>query len=651
MTEHPLRAAAETRRGIGMWMLAAGLSVMLLLATLGEGGGSVNGLLAWHTVFVTLLLAVLVLPVVTRRLTHNLSGGILAGLTVIMGLSVFSAVQGSNVFSAALTLAEMGICFVVMALAGRCGPGLLHLAYWPLLVGGALQAVVVLGQRILGGLPRPAGTFLNVNHMSCWLVAILLFGLGGAARLESRRSRWLAGVLGSMIGLGIMLGSSRGAFLGALAGGLWLAWRFWRKASVKQRSVVALLGVLVALLVGLRMLDRDLTSNAFRYHRVKIWQASLSILNENPWWGCGPGQFKWAAKRVQFEDGDGPLNYDTIFRIPHSDVVRLPVEFGGFTALAGLAVLMLGITTLRRTSKRLGRSPPEWGATAALVAIAVQAIVDDPSTWPAVYLLASVFLGALLAVPERPATRVLTPSRFVAATLLLLVFFVGDVGTWQAHRLVSALPDGWLSRNQLSQLKRAQRLNPVQPSYHMRLAEAAMANRTSWTLDDYSRARIDAETAIRLHPAESKYHWTLARVEGRGCRELFRDLKSRDRAYSEFRAAQQLAPHDVRISLQAGAFALSVGDPLTARERADYALGLEPNAVPGHLLLAEIELNSLANDLDRIDDHLNTAMTIAAENPPNRLSTSYERQLLDIDNNRLAAITRRLTERRGMATQ
>jgi len=332
-------------------------------------------------------------------------------------------------------------------------------------------------------------------------------------------------------------------------------------------------------------------------------------------------------------------------------VVRLPVEFGGFTALAGLALLLLVTINLRNVSTLSGRSPPELGATAALVAIAVQAVVDDPSHWPAVYLLASVFLGALLAVPARPAASLLKPSRFVAATLLLLVFFVGEVGTWQAHRLVSELPDGRLSRKQISQLKRAQRLNPVQPSYHMRLAEAAMTNRMNWTLDDYSRARIDAETAIRLHPAESKYHWTLARVEGRGCRELFRDLKSRDRAYGEFRLAQQLAPYDVRISLQAGAFALSVADPLTARERAEYALELEPNAVPGHLLLAEIELNSLADDLDQVDKHLQTAMTIAAENPPNRLSTSYERQLLDMDNDRLAAITRRMTERRGMATQ
>jgi len=652
MSDLPLNSATRSGRDKDAWFLAAGLSALMLLVTLGEGGGSVNGQLAWHAGLMVLFLAVLVvMPFFTRRRSHTLPVSLLLGLAIILGLSLFNATRGSNVFSAALTLAEMGACVVVLALATRCGPGLLSLAYWPLLFGGALQGLLVLGQRVLGGEPRPAGTFLNVNHMSCWLVAILLFGLGGASRLASRGSRWLAGVFGVLIGSGIMLGSSRGAFLGAFVGMLWLSWRFWRNTSVKQRGAVVVIGLLVVLLVSWRMAGRDLASNVFRYHRVKIWKASLSLLTENPWWGCGPGQFKWAARGVQFEDGEGPLNYDVNFIIPHSDVLRLPVEFGGLITLAVLVVIVVGLVEFRKSSKMRERSPPEWGATAALVAMAVQAVVDDPSRWPAVYLLASLFLGALLAVPTKTSPRRAVPSRWVAAIVLLLAFFVGDVGTWQAHRIVSNLPKGRLLSQQFEQLERAQSLNPVQAYYHMRWAEALVASATRWTIDDYARARIEAETAIRLHPAESQFRWTLARVEGRGCREIFRDLKSRDRAYRNFKLAQQLAPHDVRISLQGGAFALSVGDPLTAQERANYAMKTEPNAVPAYLLLAEVALNSDRFDPARVDGYLESAQRIAAENPPNRLSTSYERQLLDINPNRLEAIERRLTERRGMTGQ
>jgi len=164
-----------------------------------------------------------------------------------------------------------------------------------------------------------------------------------------------------------------------------------------------------------------------------------------------------------------------------------------------------------------------------------------------------------------------------------------------------------------------------------------------WDLESYAEARSCAEQAVRLAPDESRFFWSLAEVESAGCLHLFKDQGSRDRAYRAFDLAQALAPHDVRISLNAGEFALRAGDPLTARRKAEHVLRVEPAAVPAHLLLAESLLVLGPEFSARVADLLDAATEIAGQHPPNAISTRYERELLDIEAPRLDRIRERLT--------
>jgi len=408
--------------------LAVGLVSLLLLATLGAGGASVAGLLSWHAALVLLLAGALV----SAGLRHGsgfappLAPALAFGL--FLGLAAGGAIQAADSYAAWLTMVELGACLAVLCLSISVGPELLSLVFWPLLAGGAVQGLYVLCQRLLFEDVRPAGSFLNVNHMGGWMVAVLLFAVAGAGMIDSRSARRIAYLLCLPILGAILLSGSRSAFLGAAAGGLWLVGERWQRASARQRAALVGLGICGLSLFVWRIGGRELESNVFRYHRVKIWNASLSIFLDKPWWGSGPGQFAVAANRFQFPDGDGPLNYDKRFSIPHSDLLRLPAEFGAPAALALFAALGCCVWELRRSDKLKGRSPAVRWALAALLAVALQALVDDPSRWPALYLLVCALLGALLARPQLPGSRTGLRYRSIMALTLLFVFLVGEPG-------------------------------------------------------------------------------------------------------------------------------------------------------------------------------------------------------------------------------
>jgi predicted Zn-dependent protease len=158
-----------------------------------------------------------------------------------------------------------------------------------------------------------------------------------------------------------------------------------------------------------------------------------------------------------------------------------------------------------------------------------------------------------------------------------------------AWREAGALPRGALTSAQSARLARAIRWNPMQPDYRLREAERFLVA-PSLRLQDYVAAREAAETAIRLHPEEPLCRVAAARVEGRGCRLLFRDEASRARADRRYAEAEVLSPRDPLIPLERGGLLLSTGDPAGASSAAMRVLALEPNAVPARLLLAAARL-------------------------------------------------------------
>jgi O-antigen ligase len=572
--------------------LASALVVLLCLSTVGEGGAKPTALLAWHVFLTLLILGMLWKPGGRREPFRVVAPGPLGGFAAFCGVALVAAALAPFGYAAWLVLLEIGAFGALAVLAARFGPELVRWAGLPLLAVAGVQTALAAGQRIAGGELRPAGTFLNPNHLAAWVVAVCLL-VAGSSLLPGRRKghRWPAAVAAACIAtVALFVTGSRGALVGVLAGGGYLLIRGWTTWPRRWKLGVAGAAVLLVAAAGGAQLLRLGEADPFRYQRVRIWRASLQSALDSPWLGTGPGQFVAASRNHQFPEQDGPFRYDRSFATTHSDLIRVWTAFGiaGVAAFFWAAIASVRFIRGRRRSEAL--SPEATGAIAALVALAAQALVDNLSVRPALYLLAAALLGSLLSVP-RQAGAVPRPGlgmRTGLGLLLLAVLALGDVAPYLAWKAVEdpPLPRGRLDTLEAERLTRALRLNPIHPDYWMRRAARLAADESTWTRKAYADARLAAETAVRLSPADPETHRELARVEAEACRRLFRDVASRERAADRFRQAEELARHSPFIPFELAVFLLDAGDPAGARRAAERALEIEPESVAPRLVLA-----------------------------------------------------------------
>ena len=564
----------------------SGLIGLLLLATLGEGGGSALGLLVWHGGLVALLVGVLLVPRTNGADGGTIPAEVALAFALFLLLFALGAMRAPYGYGAFLVSIELASCVAVALLAASAGRGLFTRLIRPLQIGAALHGLYVVYQAVALDQDRPAGTFLNPNHFGIWAVAVLLLSWGARENRKSRSAAIASLLLSLPVVAGLVLCGSRGAFLGLLLGGGWLLRRRLAAVPAGWRKPAIVAALLLVMLMGSRQWSRLQDYDPFRYYRLKIWRASLGAVVDDPWWGSGPGQFAGAAANLRFPDEEAPFRYDRAFSKTHSDLLRVPAELGVPAALALLLVLALGLRELRRRRLAGRPDPGADGLLAALLALAVQAIVDNPSRWPATYLLASALIGSLLSVPAE-RRRIGGSLRAAFAGLLLLVFAVGEVGPFLAwQRTIDLGRGGRLTESDYRQLRSASRLNRIHPGYALRLAQYLAGRGEAWELETYARARESAERAVRLQPADAAYRKGLARIEALGCRTLFRDEACRERTRTLYREAGSLSRYDPSIPLELAMFLSDLGDPAGARRAAERALALEPEAALPRLVLA-----------------------------------------------------------------
>jgi O-antigen ligase len=618
-------------------MVAFGLIALPCLATLGEGGAEAGSLLAWHGWLLLLLLWALLAPEGQGDRVGAIAPAPLKAGALFLALTVLGAVFAPFFFAAWLTCLEIAVWFAVLLLAARSGEELLPNLRRLVVAVAAAQGLLALYQRMILGEARPPGTFLNPNYLACWLAMALILSAGAWRRDLPASAKAITLALAAPSAAALFLTGSRGGMLALAAGLLWLLLRSWRSLRPAERRLSVVVIVVALTLVGWRMAGRLQEDDPFRYQRAKIWKATAGMVMEEPWWGTGPGQFGLAASSHQFADGNGPLQYDRSFRIPHSDLLRAPAEFGIPAALALFAAVVLAVLEISR------RRFAEAGPQAALIAVGFQALVDDPSHWPAVYLLTAVLLGRLLSRPAAPSPALPKAALAGLVAVLLLVFAVGDVAPTASHLRAVELPAYDLTAEQGMDLTTVLRLNPIHPGYWRRRAESLAGGSARLTLESYASAREAAERAVRLNPADGLNHWMAAKVERRGCLELFRDRACLDRVSRRYRWAQALKPYDVRISLDHGQFLLAAGEPLAARRFAERALTMEPLGVAPRLLLAESLVGQQMPDVARAVELAKEAQGLAMEHSRAAEANEYSQQMLALDPRRLA----RLLEQTG----
>jgi len=220
------------------------------------------------------------------------------------------------------------------------------------------------------GVVRISGTFPHPNALGLYLERVVPFAAALGIAFRSRvDARWLA--LAAVCAGGLLLTFSRGAYLGAGAGLLVVAWLAGRRrlAGALAIGAVVLGGVLV-LVAGDRILS--LFSGGSGSLRLAIWQSSLAMIRDHPITGVGLDQFlyQYAPRYVLPEAW--PERFTSH---PHNIVLDLWLRLG----IMGLGVAAAYVVVLvRRVHRIVGQQTRlGLGALGALVAGATHGLVDN----------------------------------------------------------------------------------------------------------------------------------------------------------------------------------------------------------------------------------------------------------------------------------
>ena len=165
----------------------------------------------------------------------------------------------------------------------------------------------------------------------------------------------------------LVLTKSRSAYLAALVGligvGAWWLWPSlrstgpwrsgWKRPALVVLGGVVLLGGLVAAAVATGGLDRQVLSQAplsLRY-RMEYWRATLRMIADHPFLGCGPGNFQHAYTRYKLPEASEEV------ADPHNFLLEVWATAGTPAMLALVAVLGTLAWTLWRGASSSRHTP------------------------------------------------------------------------------------------------------------------------------------------------------------------------------------------------------------------------------------------------------------------------------------------------------
>jgi O-antigen ligase len=248
-------------------------------------------------------------------------------------------------------------------------------------VGMALVGLVqyALGRNVVvaeGGLPRMLSVYPSPNNVGLYLgrvwplmMAIALLGRG------RRRTLYALALL--PVTLAMVLSFSRGALLlAAPAAMLAMGWRAggrWRWAALAFVVFGAL--TLIPLLNVPRfasLLDLD---QGGAFFRIELWQSSLALIRDHPWFGVGPGNFLGAYRtRYVLPSAWQEFNLEH----PHNVYLDHWTRLGVLGVLAGIAVQVAFWRAMHRWSKRA----LALGLAGGMAALLAHGLVDNSLFFP-----------------------------------------------------------------------------------------------------------------------------------------------------------------------------------------------------------------------------------------------------------------------------
>ncbi|MSU24206.1 MAG: O-antigen ligase domain-containing protein [Opitutus sp.] len=286
---------------------------------------------------------------------------------------------------------------------------------------------------------RASGSFGIPNSLAAFLL-LLIPPIGARAfrQQASVASRWSFGVLGGIMGFGLVLTISRGAWLGlALALVVWpltnARWGWSRRIGIAGAVLGAVMlagGLLYALSPKIRDRLRHLVHDSGELSRPIMWRGAWQLFREHPVLGTGAGSYNILFEKYR------PELFHTEPQWAHNEYLNTLSDYGavGFGLLFGAG----GVIAWRCRGRRREPADPacDWhdspAFTTALaigaLAFALQLFVDFHFKIPAL-ALAFATVAALIVQRAWPADRDggRSPAARSVAAVVAVVVLLGSV--------------------------------------------------------------------------------------------------------------------------------------------------------------------------------------------------------------------------------
>ncbi len=481
-----------------------------------------------------------------------------------------------------------------------------------LVLMGLFEAGLVLVQAWVLEAPRPSGTFANPNFLAGYLAAIWCVLLSRLLYVRIGRGGWSARIMSihvapPMAAAGVILSAialtrSRGGLLALVVGTtVAVLIRFGRRGLIGVAVLMALvLSVPNPLSERIRA---EHSANPVGYARLQMWERAAQQIWAHPF-GVGLGLYQYTYPKNAFPTEGRVARYGHVAQTPHSEYVQIGVELGvGGIILFGWGIVRI-LKEMRTALACRLRRRQRWivvGMSSAWASIMVHAAVDSNLHEPAIVLVLILSTAILLSVK-----RLSQPASLERTVLIRRPIVWGAcavIGLALAAMLVTRLGVAWLAfeagsralgQNNLERateyLGQAVELDPGKTLYHSSKAAAHFQL--------FQRTRSQSELAVVvaelkresvLNPLNARpfkllgdVYATAASSAG-GADERHASLRLAAAAYEQAIDREPFNPH---YRLELGRLYLGLDDGEKAERLVRGAVEMEPNFLPGRLLLA-----------------------------------------------------------------
>ncbi len=532
---------------------------------------------------------------------------------------------------------------------------------------GAAEAGLSLGQSWWGEALRPSGTFFNPNFLAGYLAAIAVFVTGVVTVQRIRRTTrfWLGGgcLLGFLLG-GMLITGSRGAVLGVAVGAtLVLVIRY----RVRGAAMIGALLLCLAMLPN-PLMDRQRAehqANALSYARGQIWAGAFQLIREHPM-GVGLGLYQYVYP-LHPAGIDGQITrYGRTAHNAHNEYAQIGVELGVVGLLVFLwGLLLLGRETaviLRMRFRRIHRGVIV-GAAGAVTTLLVHAAVDANLHEPALAILLACFAAVLLSARRWAGGMKVTHAAWTlpmpgavttvgaagAGLVLLLAICVAGMGAaWSAQESGNGAASRQDYSRAVHEYERAVSWDPTAALYHSSLGAAHyhLFMKTGRSAD-FDASVAELRTAMALNPLDGRLAALLGSVyaarvgteRGRAAEpgEVLRDSPERKgwrlAALSAYETAIAREPYSPFYRFELARLRHLGQDAEGSESALRSLIEIEPNFLPGRALLILV-LNAQGRMQDAQDEY--REIVDRQQRFSHWTKDLLEQRYLDVDATRLA---------------